>query len=144
MFQGAGFVFPMDVDVGRAAEWLNELRRDRQPATIPSGDAMRPGEVARLLGISGTALSKNLKRQGLIATGNGKARRIPRSAVEALMLNQAKGCGPETVNHYIRAVRGFFRWFVKMKRIGSNPLEMLSLVNSAVDLRDFVGFAASR
>jgi hypothetical protein len=44
----------------------------------------------------------------------------PRSTVEALVLNKAKGCGPETVNHYIRVVRGFFRWFVGSKRIGSN------------------------
>ena len=51
------------------------------------------------------------------------------------MLQRAKGCGPETVNHYVRAVRGFFRWLVKAKRLGSNPLETLSLVNAAVDLR---------
>ena len=24
-------------------------------------------------------------------------------------MNRAKGCGPETANHYVRAVRGFFR-----------------------------------
>lgn len=32
-------------------------------------------------------------------------------------------------------MRGFFRWLVRAKRIGSNPLESLSLVNAAVDVR---------
>ncbi len=61
-----------------------------------------------------------VKRHNLTATGNGKARRLPRATVEALVLKQAKGCGPATTNHYIRAVRGFFRWLVRAKRIGSN------------------------
>jgi integrase len=39
------------------------------------------------------------------------------------------------VNHYVRAVRGFFRWMVQAKRLGSNPLETLSLMNAAVDVR---------
>ena len=48
---------------------------------------------------------------------------------------RAKGCGPETINHYVRAVRGFFRWLVRAKRIGSNPLDSLGLVNAAADVR---------
>ncbi len=39
------------------------------------------------------------------------------------------------MNHYVRAVRGFFRWLVKAKRIGSNPLDSLTLVNAAADVR---------
>ncbi len=135
MFKGAGFTFPMDVDAGKASEWLNNRRRDRSPRIIPAGDSFRPGEVASILGVSLTALSKSMKRQGLTATGNGKARRVPRIAVEALVANRAKGTAPETVNHYIRAVRGFFRWLLKTKRIGANPLETLNLLNSAIDLR---------
>ena len=43
--------------------------------------------------------------------------------------------GPQTVNHYVRAVRGFFRWLVAAKRIGANPLDTLALVNARVDVR---------
>ncbi len=135
LLSGCGFVFPLDADAGKAAEWLSALRRDGAPAELPAGDSFKPGDVAKLLGISGTAVRASVKRLELPATGNGKARTFPRSTVEALVTNKAKGCAPETVNHYIRAVRGFFRWLVRVKRLGSNPLDSLSLVNAAVDVR---------
>lgn len=135
LLAGCGFVFPLDADAARVAEWLNELRRDDNLVNFPDRDTFTPAEVASLLGISSTAVRASVKRLGLAATGNGKARRYPRATVEALIRNRAKGCGPETINHYVRAVRGFFRWLVKAKRIGSNPLESLALVNSAVDVR---------
>jgi integrase len=59
----------------------------------------------------------------------------PRSAVETLVAEKAKGISPETANHYVRALRGFGRWLVKSKRIGSNPLETLTLQNTAADTR---------
>ena len=62
----------------------------------------------------------------LPAAGNGKARTFPRATIEALVLNKAKGCGPETINHYTSGRAWFFRWLVKAKRIGSNPLESLA------------------
>ncbi len=132
---GCGFVFPLDADAARAAEWLNALRRDGAPAEVPAGDSFAPGDVAKLLGVSGAAVRATVKRLNLTATGNGKARKFPRSTVEALVAMRAKGSAPETVNHYVRAVRGFFRWLVKAKRIGSNPLDSLPLVNAAVDVR---------
>src|SRR5262249_46319512 len=67
--------------------------------------------------------------------GQGKARRMPRATVEALAGRMARGHGPQTINHYVRAVRGFFRWMVRAKRSGANPLEALSLVNAQVDVR---------
>jgi site-specific recombinase XerC len=42
---------------------------------------------------------------------------------------------PATVNHYNRAVRAFFRWMVKAKRMGSNPVDTLELVNERADIR---------
>ena len=135
LLAGCGFVFPRDADTGKVAEWLNSLRRDRIPTDLPDGDLFAPINVAKLLGISGTAVRSAVKRLNLPATGKGKARTFPRATVEALVLNKAKGCSPETVNHYVRSVRGFFRWLVKAKRLGSNPLESLSLVNAAVDVR---------
>ncbi len=135
LFAGCGFVLPIDADAARAAEWLSVLRRDGAPVELPAGESFTPGDVANLLGVSGMAVRAAVKRHNLTATGNGKARRLPRSTVEALVTNKAKGCGPETVNHYIRAVRGFFRWLVKAKRVGADPLDSLTLVNAAVDVR---------
>jgi len=135
LLTGCGFVFPLDADAGRAAEWLNSIRRDGAAAELPCGEAFTPAEAAKLLGISGTAVRAAVKRMNLTATGNGKARTLPRATVETLVLKRAKGCGPETINHYIRAVRGFFRWLVKSNRLGSNPLDSLELVNAAVDVR---------
>ena len=125
----------IDADAGKASDWLNALRRNSNPVAVPVGDSLTPAATAKLLGISGEAISSAVKRLNLPATGNGKARLYPRATVEALVMNRAKGCGPETVNHYIRAVRGFFRWLVKAKRIGSNPLEYLTLLNTTVDVR---------
>ncbi len=135
LLAGCGFVFPLDADAGKAAEWLNALRRDAAPHRLPPGDTFTPAEVAKLLGVSGAAVRANVKRHGLSATGNGKARTFPRATVEALMTKAGQGRGPETVNHYVRAVRGFFRWLVKAKRVGSNALDSLTLVNASADVR---------
>ncbi len=136
LFAGCGFVFPLDVDTGKAAEWLVRQRRDGGQAELPTGvDEFRPVEVAAILGITKSALARAIRRHRLSAIGKGKARRIPRATVAALATNAARGVGPATLNHYVRAVRGFFRWLVRAKRIGSNPLESLPLVNAAVEVR---------
>ncbi len=135
MLAGCGFTFPLDADAGKASEWLNALRRDAAPVPLPAGDSFTPGEAATLLGISGAAARAAVKRLNLPATGNGKARTLPRATVEAIARQRAKGCGPETANHYVRGVRGFFRWLVRAKRLGSNPLESLTLVNATLDVR---------
>ena len=135
LLAGCRFAVIADADAGRASEWLIALRRDAAPVAVPSEDSFTPAATAKLLGISGAAVRAAVTRWNLPATGIGKARTFPRATVEALVLNRAKGCGPETANHYVRAVRGFFRWLVKAKRFGSNPLDSLSLVNSAVDVR---------
>ena len=136
MFDGCGFVFPLEADAGKAAEWLVRHRCDGAKIEVPTGvDAFSPAKAAAILGITRSALHRSLQRRGLPATGNGKARRLPRSTVETLATAAARGVGPATANHYVRAVRGFFRWLVRAKRIGSNPLDSLSLVNAAVDVR---------
>ncbi|MFO0842114.1 MAG: hypothetical protein U0797_06895 [Gemmataceae bacterium] len=128
-------MFPLDADTGGAADWLNQLRQGAAPVMPPEGDSFGPADVAKLLGVTVGAVGSTVKRHGLAAFGNGKVRRLPRATVEALVMNRAKGCGPTTINHHVRAVRGFFRWMVKARRVGSNPLESLTLVNASVDVR---------
>ncbi len=81
------------------------------------------------------AVRRFAARHRLPTVGRGAARRLTRAAVEALAERAAKGAGPTTANHYTRAVRGFTRWLVRSKRIGSDPLDSLTLVNEAVDVR---------
>ncbi len=136
ILDGCGFRVVGDVEVARVSEWLGRLRNpDRLAVSIPDGPSFSPGEVATLLGVSGAALRAAVKRNGLPATGQGKARRFPRATVETLASKSADGAGPQTVNHYVRAIRGFFRWMVKAKRIAANPVDTLSLVNAATDVR---------
>ncbi len=135
LLAGCGFVFPHDAETAKASEWLNSIRRDSATVAIPRVDSFTPADCAKLLGISGAAVRAAVKRLNLAAMGTGKDRTFPRATVEALSMNRAKGSGPETVNHYVRAVRGFFRWLVKAKRIGSNPLEYLTLLNTTTDVR---------
>ena len=133
---GCGCVFLHEVDAAKVSFWLNALRADRTPIELPPGvETFTPSQAARLLGISGAALRATIKRWNLPATGNGKARRLPRSTVEAVAENQAKGASPATINHYVRALRGFFRWLVRSKRIASNPVETLTLVPTTTDVR---------
>ncbi len=133
---GCGFAFARDAEPVRVAEWLNERRLDARSVPLPDRQAtFTPAEASALLGISGSALRGAVKRHGLLAAGNGKGRAFPRQTVEALALRAGKGAGPQTVNHYVRAIRGFFRWLAKVKRIGSNPLDSLELLNASVDVR---------
>lgn len=133
---GAGFIFPPDIDAAKAAEWLNTLRRDGRLADLPAGvDSFAPRDVAALLGVTRSAVQKNLKRHGLAGTGAGKARLIPRAAVEALALAAARGMGPQQANHYTRAAKGFTGWMTRTRRLRANPLETLTLLNTAADVR---------
>ena len=134
MLTGSGFCFLRDVDAGKAAEWLNALRCPSIVA-IPAGDSFRPSEAARILGTTRAAVQNAVKRHQLEATGNGKARRLPRTTVEALVERSARGTSPATINHYVRAVRAFFRWLTRSKRIGSNPLETLGFTDARTDVR---------
>jgi integrase len=137
LLAGCGFDVIGDVDAGRAGAWLSALRRPAAATVaLPPGVAeFTPAQVAALLGISPAGLRAAVTRHGLAATGHGRARRLPRATVEALAGRAAAGRGPETVNHYVRAARGFFRWMVRARRAGANPLDTLGLLNARVEVR---------
>jgi integrase len=137
LFNGCGFKRLEDTDAGRAAEWLDQLRRPKpiQVSLLPGIEHYAPAEVAAMFGISGAAVRSAIKRHGLDVIGQGKTRRLPRTTVAALVDRSNRGCGPETVNHYVRATRGFFRWMVRAKRVAGNPLDAISLVSVNGDIR---------
>jgi integrase len=74
-------------------------------------------------------------KNGLAATGQGRARRLPRETVLAIAERSTRGSGPSTANGYVRALCGFMRWLVREKRMPHNPLEDLALLNAKVDVR---------
>lgn len=135
ILSGCGFAFAPDLDAGRVSAWLADLRRAGRIADIPPGDAFASSDVAELLGIGVDAVRRFVARHRLPAVGNGTARRLTRATVQAVAERATKGAGPNTANHYVRAVRGFTRWLVRLKRIGTDPLESLPLVNTAADVR---------
>lgn len=130
-----GFQLVDQIDHGKFSTWLNEQRKPKPLVKIPAGTSFTPGQAAAILHISLKAINPTIKRHGLAATGNGKARRLPRATLEAMALRMAQGKSPETLNHYIRALRGFCRWLERSDRIRRNPLIGVGLLNTQVETR---------
>ena len=134
-FAGCGFRTFADVDAGRVAGWLAARRADAAPPAVPPGAEFSPMAAALIVGVSGAALRGLVRRHGLAATGAGRARRYPRATVKAVLAARARGCSPETANHYVRATRGFARWMVAAGRAPANPLATLALLAIGPDVR---------
>jgi excisionase family DNA binding protein len=136
VLDGCGFKALDDLDAQPVNDWLAAQRADQAPVELPVGVLeFTPREVAKLLGLKPLSVTKAVWRHRLAATGAGRKRRYPRETVQALAEMQARGSSPETVNHYVRAVRSFCRWLVKNRRLPFNPLETVALVNTASDRR---------
>ncbi len=98
---GMGAVLLADLDAGAAGDWLTSLRADRQAAVLPPEQTLfRLAEVAALLGIKPTAVSKSVQRNRLPAVGNGKKRRFPRATVQDLADRASRGAAAETVGSW--------------------------------------------
>jgi integrase len=84
-------------------------------------------QIADVLAECGWALAKDVTLERWVRWV-GEARR-----------GDAGGAGlsAETVNHYLRAVRGFFRWLVRCRRLGADPLAAAQLLDAGADRRLF-------
>jgi integrase len=80
-------------------------------------------------------VARILRRAGLLAHGQGKARRYPRETVERLLDEFCRGMGISTSNAYLTAIKGFSRWLVKNRRMSADPLLHLSRLNAQTDIR---------
>ena len=116
MLAGCGFVFLRDVDAGKASDWLNALRRPRRvgancpPMPDVAAEATRLGCSA----LTGAGLRPPSSGMGSKRTGT--ARRDDSRGDGCLPCRtRRRGTGPATINHYVRAVRGFFRWLVRLE-----------------------------
>ncbi|HEY7308397.1 MAG TPA: tyrosine-type recombinase/integrase [Gemmataceae bacterium] len=136
VLNGIKAVWLSDLDAVRAADFLTAKRADRPAVTLPLGkESFRLAEAAELLGLKPAAVSKAVWRNGLNASGAGKARRFPRSTVQALADKAALGMSAETFNHHVRALRAFGRWLARERRWPVNPFETMALLNVSTDRR---------
>jgi integrase len=137
LLSGCCFRFTSDLSASRVMDWLAELRRKgRQRAELELGkDLFTRAEVARALGIKPASVNSLVRRHGLDATGNGKARRFPRATVEALLERLPQGVSVETTNQYLTHLKSFCNWMVKDRRTPASPIAHLEPGNADVDRR---------
>lgn len=126
------------LDSDEVAAWLASQRRERPlPPLPPAQQTFTCAEATALVGCHSHVLARTIRRMGLEATGNGKARRIPRATVEALRDHFGKGMSPRTSNFYLGALKHFTKWLSRLKtrRIPFDPLKDLERVDEEADLR---------
>jgi integrase len=136
VLNGCGFTHLDDLQAAKIMEFIGGLRntQDAAPLAISKAEYTRT-ELCALLGIHPGSVSRLLRRAGLRATGNGKARRYPRATVQALVEDLGRGTSIATCNHYLTAMKGFTRWLARERRLPTDPLSHLSRLNQEADIR---------
>jgi hypothetical protein len=131
------FVFTKDITAEKVAEHLHSLRRDpRRPVLEPEKEQFTGAELVEVLGGKRIAhIYQIMRREGLEATGNGKARRYPRATVEALQDLLCRGIGASTSNGYLIAIKSFSKWMVAKERMDRDRLVSLSALPAKTDVR---------
>jgi integrase len=117
-------------------DFLAALCEPRRPQLeLPKKEQFTKAETAAILGVNGASIVRMLRVVGFQGTGNGKARRYPRAALEACRQRLGQGASVETRNHYLTAIKGFTRWLARNHRLPNDPLAYLSRQNPDVDVR---------
>src|SRR5262245_53076744 len=105
--EGCRFRTIADVNAEQVEQFLARLKA-RGKALVPPSPAKEwytRGELAALLGVAPATVPALVRRRGLAAAGNGKARRFPRTTAEALHARAARGVGTQTANYYLREMK---------------------------------------
>jgi excisionase family DNA binding protein len=82
-------------------------------------------EAAQALGINKASVAPLVARHRLPAEGKGKARRLPRATVEALLARRSQGVGSSTAGYYAREIKAFTSWLAESDRIPKDRLTKL-------------------
>jgi integrase len=135
VLSGCFFVFASDISASRTLEYLAHLRQGNAVILDDERESWTKGELAAALGLRPHNLPPLVRRHGLAAMGQGKARRYPRETALALAERLAQGASVQTTNFYLQAVKQFCRWMVKDRRMADNPLAHLSGGNVRMDRR---------
>lgn len=148
---GCRFQTLEDIQASSIVRFLADLRQPSGPMAElnPGKEDYTRTELAGIVGIHPDSVARLLRRDGLSANGNGKARRYPAETVQALQARLGQGAGVATTNHYLTAIKAFTRWLTRDRRIPADPLSHLARQNPEVDVRrerralsekDFVAF----
>jgi integrase len=123
VLDGCCFVLAGDIALTPVQDYLQQLTSERRLVDPgPGREAFTRDELAALLEVGPQTVRSLIKRHRLAATGNGKARRYPRSTAIALLDLARQGLGTCTVGYYAREVKAFTRWLAKRKRLPEDPL----------------------
>jgi integrase len=131
------FTFIPDLSDEEVARFLHRRRLiPARPPLASDQEWYTRCELAEALGgRRPQQLGRILRREGLTARGNGKARRYPREAVERLQEIVCRGMGVSTSNAYATAIKSFCKWLVAKKRTGHDRMAGLAKVNAEADRR---------
>lgn len=139
VLDGCKFTYIRDLNTTAVQAFLASLQAPQAEAIElePGKESFTKAELVQLTGTNPTGVSALLRRHGLqqTATGQGKARRYPRSTVVYLLERLHQGVGPAMVNHYLGAVKAFAAWLVRDRRTGVNPLAHVAPRNAQTDRR---------
>lgn len=136
LIEACGFKVAADLDAEKVRAHLARMQREGELPPMPVGrDPLTRDQLAAATGFSVSGLHQVIRRHGLAAVGNARARRYPRATAEALRAIKLRGAGPQTANHYLREVRSFCRWLVEVGVLATNPMVKLKQYNVAADQR---------
>lgn len=132
-----GFATLTDIALEPVQEFLSRLSSGSAPAGELDAEKefFTRDEVAELLDIKPASVSPLVRRHGLEAEGNGRARRFPRQTVAVLLSRTARGLGVSTAGYYAREIKAFTKWLTKRKRMADDPLAALEGATSVSDHR---------
>jgi site-specific recombinase XerD len=140
VLDGCGFVNPSDLarhDALTAVQkFLDGLTAAGEAPHLPPGvEEFKRGELAGLLEVAPETVSALAKRRRLDRIGNGKKRRYPRAAAEALLRHRGVGFGNGTAGYYAREVKRFTNWLADEGFIPRDPLRKLPGAGPTADHR---------
>jgi integrase len=137
LLKGCQFVFMADLSASRVQQYLADLRENGRvlPSLDPAKESFTRAELAQSIGVKAATVNTLVRRHRLEASGNGKARRFPRSTAVALHERLGRGAGIQTANYYLREIKAFCRWLVKDRRAADNPLAHMQGGNARQDRR---------
>ena len=127
----AGCMYYADLTPAVVRQAMADLKKPKDVAVVPTGrDCFTRDELADLLGVTPVAVPDLVKRHGLGATGNGRARRYPRATAEVLLARRGEGASTTTLNRHLQAVKMFAKWMTDERRAADNPLAVMKRVGN--------------
>jgi excisionase family DNA binding protein len=136
VIDGCKFAFIAELSASCVQQFLADLRTRKALPPLDTGKAeFTLSEAAQALSVSKIAIAPMIRRHGLEAVGQGRARRYPRATVEALRERLSQGMSVQTGNFYLAAVKQFARWLRRDRRMNDNPLAHLEGGNVKLDRR---------